>query len=88
MGKRNKKKYTTKRDMNLVCLDCNRLFRECDCKSSERTAFILANRKELEHFFATGLVPDYKAELLHCEGQKKPSPIPLTWPPKYDFKID
>lgn len=87
MSKRGKKKYNKVRDMNLVCLDCNCLFKECACTSTKRTTYILANGKELAHYFKTGLVPDYTAELMWCEGQPKPPPVPLVYPPQYGFKI-
>lgn len=88
MGKKKKKKTSKKRTMRLVCLDCSKVFRVCDCKKPDKAAFMLVNNEEMEYFFETGLVPDYDAELMYAEGEPRPKPVPFVWPPKYSFKVD
>ena len=84
-----KKKYGGTRTLHLVCVKCRCLFKGATCEHGiDNTAWILADDKELKHYFNTGLVPDWKAFIHHAEGTKKPPPIPLEWPQTYGFKID
>lgn len=82
MGKkRKKKKYSSSRNMELVCVDCHCLWRFCDCNIDTGShAFIFVNKKELEYYFETGLIPDHRALLYSSE---KPEPILLAHPPQY-----
>lgn len=86
MSKKNKKK--TNRSMALVCVDCRDEWKDCTCTADRNNAaWIYVTEQEMHHYFKTGLVPDYKAELAHYEGAKKLEPIKLIHPPEYDFNL-
>lgn len=70
--------------MELVCTVCKTVWKKCPCVL-ETGAWIFVNGKELEHYFQTGLVPDYRTELLCFADDPLPTPIPLIHPPVYNF---
>jgi hypothetical protein len=72
--------------MFLVCIKDKREYKKCSCDKpdDETHAWILVTKKEMQHFFKTGLVPDCGAELM--SEHSKPIYVPLVHPPVYDFK--
>lgn len=76
------KNYNKRREAHLVCLNCNDLWKKCNCPPVASTAWVICSDEELQFFFKTGLVPDYEAELWASEGSPAPSPIKLGEPSK------
>ena len=68
----------------MVCAEHHKLWKDCKC-GGDKWTWILVNDKELAVFYDTGLVPDWESELLWCEGQPKPEPKPLQFPPTFSF---
>lgn len=71
MAKKGKKSYENARSLRLVCYEHQDKWSNCDCEDT--WMWILVTEKELKKYVKTGLVPDWKSELLWAEGEKRPA---------------
>ena len=59
-----KKVYKDRRDMVLICTACRCRWKNCTCLNINKSTFIFVTEEELLRYEQTGLVPNFKEEIM------------------------